>query len=128
MFYRKPISTETSSIFGSVSADDVANTLREILLSSQDEEAMLVRVEPRDVRFVVSVDAKANESQKGEDGAVSTVDRIKALGRWEVDIIVRGSHGSNEPARRTHAAQEAAVAASSSVTVRKIVEVIAAQE
>ncbi|KAL1910390.1 hypothetical protein Sste5344_003639 [Sporothrix stenoceras] len=123
IFYRKPISSETSAIFGSVSADDVANMVREVLLASQDEEAMLVRVEPRDVHFIVP------ESQKTEEGdSASTVDRIKALGRWEVDIVVRGSQGSNEPARRTRAAQEAAAAASSSVTVRKIVEVIAAHE
>ena len=83
------------------------------------------------MRFVVPVDTFSSQSkqrQQGEDEHAPTADRVKALGRWEVDIIARGSHGNTEPTRRTHAAAEAAAAGSNMVPVRKIVEVVAAQE
>ncbi|CAK7216725.1 hypothetical protein SBRCBS47491_002925 [Sporothrix bragantina] len=117
IFYRKPISADNAAIFGSVSADDVAATLREVLQASGEEDALLMRVEPRDVRFVVPDAAAATpEQQQGaEDEQSSTVDRIKALGRWEVDIVVRGSHSGSAETRNVE-------------PVRKTVEVVATQE
>ncbi|KJR84067.1 uncharacterized protein SPSK_09689 [Sporothrix schenckii 1099-18] len=126
VFYRKPISTDTSAIFGSVSADDIANTLREVLQRSHDEEAALVRVEPRDVHFVVSMGTESKQRHQGDDEHAPTTDRVKALGRWEVNIVVRGN--SSEAARRVYAAEEATTSGGKSVTVRKIVEVVATQE
>ncbi|CAK7238480.1 hypothetical protein SEUCBS140593_010731 [Sporothrix eucalyptigena] len=114
VFYRKPISADTMAIFGSVSADDVATTLREVLQGSGDEDALLVRVEPRDVRFILP-EAATSQVTSGEVDQVSTVDRIKELGRWEVDILVRGSQGNTEGLRIVD-------------PVRKIVEVVATQE
>ncbi|CAK7210521.1 hypothetical protein SCUCBS95973_000811 [Sporothrix curviconia] len=117
IFYRKPISADNAAIFGSVSADDVAATLREVLQASGEEDALLVRVEPRDVRFVVAEAAPKEQQASGvEDEQASTVDRIKALGRWEVDIVVRGSHGTTSAETRNVE------------PVRKTVEVVATQE
>ncbi len=76
-----------------MSADDVAAAIRERLRG--DAEAGLIRVEGRDVRFVGL-----------EDGA----DRVKTLGRWEVEIAVRA---------------EATFRGPMPDPVRKIVEVIA---
>ncbi len=58
------------AVFGSVSAEDIAASIRQLL--GKDPEASLIRVEGRDVRFI-------------EDG----VERIKTLGRSEIEIVVR---------------------------------------
>ncbi|TPX17485.1 uncharacterized protein E0L32_003128 [Thyridium curvatum] len=60
------------AIFGSVSTHDVAATVRQILARADPEAGAVAVVEARDVKFVGL-----------EDG----VDRVKALGRWEVDIL-----------------------------------------
>ncbi|CAK7268233.1 hypothetical protein SEPCBS119000_002956 [Sporothrix epigloea] len=112
VFYRKPISAEGEAIFGSVSADDVATSLREVLQASGEEDALLVRVEPRDVKFVVP---EAEPKQQDGDEQSSTVDRIKALGRWEVEIVVHGSQSSSTEPKTVE-------------PVRKTVEVVATQE
>ncbi|CAK7270633.1 hypothetical protein SEPCBS57363_004201 [Sporothrix epigloea] len=111
VFYRKPILADGAAIFGSVSAEDVVTALREVLQASGDEDALLVRVEPRDVKFIVT---EATSLLDGDEQS-STVDRIKALGRWEVEIVVHGSQNSNSEPRSVE-------------PVRKAVEVIATQE
>ena len=110
-FFRKPISADAQGIFGSVSSDDVATALREVLRGSQDDEdVMLLHIEARDVRFIIPTDeapapapapaqtptATATEPSAAapatpESEETSTADRIKSLGRWEVEITVRGS-------------------------------------
>lgn len=82
-----------------------------MLQASGDEDALLVRVEPRDVKFIVT---EATSPLDGNEQS-STVDRIKALGRWEVEIAVHGSQNSNTEPRSVE-------------PVRKAVEVIATQE
>ncbi|EPE09233.1 ribosomal protein l9 rnase h1 [Ophiostoma piceae UAMH 11346] len=110
-FFRKPISADAQGIFGSVSSDDVATALREVLRGSQDDEdVMLLRIEARDVHFIIPTDeapaptptptptqapapteSSAAAPAAPESEETSTADRIKSLGRWEVEITVRGS-------------------------------------
>ncbi|KAJ9157360.1 hypothetical protein NKR23_g736 [Pleurostoma richardsiae] len=82
------------AIYGSVSANDVAALIRDRLLRSGDAEAARITLDGAHVRFVGLEDAGA--------------DRVKALGRWEVEILA-GGVGSMEP-------------------VRKVVEVVAEKE
>ncbi|OAA53786.1 Ribosomal protein L9 [Niveomyces insectorum RCEF 264] len=99
-FYRKPItsSADNTAIFGSVSADDVVATVRAVLHAAaaraDNKDAALVRVEPRDVRFVVPADAESS-------GNVAA-DRVKALGRWEVEIAARGTGAAAPTPVRRH--------------------------
>ncbi len=121
MFYRKPIAPGTAAIFGSVSADDVATAVREVLRASPEPDAALVRIEPRDVRFVAASDNR--------QAADSAPDRIKALGRWEVEIAVHGSqqqHGA-DAARSALAAAAASAIGGGVPFIRKTV-VVQAQE
>jgi len=62
---------QESSIFGSVSINDVISKIKELLAGHS--EASRVALEPENVRFVDL-----------EDGT----DRIKSLGRWQVTISV----------------------------------------
>lgn len=62
------------AIFGSVSTTDIANTIRELMAA--DPEGSRISLDPRDIRFVTE-----------DDG----VDRVKSLGRWEIDITPGGS-------------------------------------
>ncbi|KAK3362830.1 hypothetical protein B0T25DRAFT_575513 [Lasiosphaeria hispida] len=62
------------AIFGSVSVTDVANHIKELLMA--DLEASRISLGPENIRFV---------------GLPDNNDRIKALGRWEVNILVDGS-------------------------------------
>ena len=84
--------TAALAIFGSVSTTDIAAAIKEILVN--DTEAARIMLDGRDVRFVGM-----------EDGA----DRVKMLGRWEVEIIPRGEASGLE-------------------SVKKVVEVIAESE
>ncbi|EOO02434.1 putative fructose-bisphosphate aldolase protein [Phaeoacremonium minimum UCRPA7] len=84
--------TAALAIFGSVSTTDIAAAIKEILV--HDTEAARIMLDGRDVRFVGM-----------EDGA----DRVKMLGRWEVEIIPRGEASGLE-------------------SVKKVVEVIAESE
>lgn len=77
-----------------------------------------MHIEARDVRFVV-----ADAEGASQDDNAPTVDRIKALGRWEVDIVARGAQGKNDTASVTRSDL-----AKNAVPVRKIVEVVAAEE
>jgi len=66
--------SEPVGIFGSVSTTDIVNYIRGILSSEPD--TAYFSLEPADIHFLGL-----------EDG----VDRLKALGRWEVEISVSGS-------------------------------------
>lgn len=69
------------AIFGSVSITDIINRIKGLLV--EDVEGSLIALEPTSIRFL----------GLGED-----TDRIKFLGRWEVEIHV----GSTvEPVRKT---------------------------
>lgn len=65
-------------MFGSVSAEDVAAEIRSLL--SGDAEAGLVRVDARDIKWV---------------GVADGADRIKTLGRWDIEIAVRDAPGDS---------------------------------
>lgn len=77
--------TAALAIFGSVSTTDIAAAVRELLVA--DPEAARIMLDGRDVRFV---------GMPKEDGA----DRVKMLGRWEVEIIPRGEAHGLEPVRK----------------------------
>jgi len=83
---------DAAALFGSVSTEDIALKIREL---TRQSEASQVRVGGRDVRFV---------------GLDSAVDRVKTLGRWEIDISL-GAQWSGSNAQ----------------PLRRVVEVVAAQ-
>ncbi len=91
MFVEDPaIANAPVAVFGSVSPEDVALRIRELLHSSsgvEGAEARLIRVEARDVRSL----------QDGPDN------KIKTLGRFEAEIAVVRSDAAGtapEPIRR----------------------------
>ncbi|EFW99060.1 hypothetical protein CMQ_4912 [Grosmannia clavigera kw1407] len=101
VFARRPITAASTAIFGSVSADDVATALRAALHAVDDgssDETGRLRVEGRDVRFVVDGEAFGDAASSSE--AEATADRVKALGRWEVEIAVRGGGVATAPVRK----------------------------
>ncbi|KAK0730569.1 hypothetical protein B0H67DRAFT_639057 [Lasiosphaeris hirsuta] len=78
----------TLAIFGSVSVTDVVNHVKKLLMA--DLEASRISLGPENIRFV---------------GLLDNSDRVKALGRWEVEISVDGSgsvdkNGSLKPVRK----------------------------
>ena len=68
-----PKESQEVSIYGSVSATDIAENLRAIL--AEDSEGSRVVLTPEDIVFV----------HKGEEK-----DRVKHLGSFEIDIRVKG--------------------------------------
>ncbi|KAK3941820.1 hypothetical protein QBC46DRAFT_381511 [Diplogelasinospora grovesii] len=79
----------TQGIFGSVSATDIVNEIKKVLMA--DVEASRIPLEPENIRFV---------------GVEGEADRLKALGRWEVEISITspGSDGKSaglKPVRKT---------------------------
>ncbi|KAK1757566.1 hypothetical protein QBC47DRAFT_376380 [Echria macrotheca] len=95
-FARKPVTPSISpliqassgdpsgAIFGSVTTLDVANEIKRLLGSELDASPLLLG--PDDIRFV--------DLEEGSD-------RIKALGRWAVDIAVQDQQGDVRPIRRS---------------------------
>ena len=71
-----PAESDSAALFGSVSTEDVAVEIRSILQA--DQEAGLVRVDARDVKFL---------------GVGEGADRVKTLGRWNIEIVVRDAPG-----------------------------------
>jgi hypothetical protein len=67
----EPSTTLEVALFGSVSTEDIALEVRQLLL--KDLETSLVRIESRDIQII---------------GMEAVQDRVKTLGRWEVDIRV----------------------------------------
>jgi ribosomal protein L9 len=76
--------TETLAIFGSVSTTDIANHIKGLLV--EDTEASRISLEPGSIRFV---------------GLEEHTDRVKTLGRWEVEISVGTAADTGlEPVRK----------------------------
>lgn len=69
------------AIFGSVSATDIVAHIKGLLV--EDAEGSRIALEPESIRFV---------------GLEEETDRIKALGRWDIEISVGGS--GLEPVRK----------------------------
>jgi hypothetical protein len=80
----------TQGIFGSVSATDIVNEIKKVLMA--DVEASRIPLEPENIRFV---------------GVEGETDRLKALGRWEVEISITspgssaGKSAGLKPVRKT---------------------------
>ncbi|PNS19419.1 hypothetical protein CAC42_2596 [Sphaceloma murrayae] len=92
--FKRQVQEGGKAIFGSVSAGDVVERVREAM--GENEEASRVVVGDDDVRFV---------HVKGENGQEGIVDRVKALGQYKVEIGVKGADGSVSRSVRVLAAE-----------------------
>lgn len=80
----KPSKPRLTTIFGSVSTADIAESIKAVL--AQTKEGARVVVGPEDINIVVQESALAEDHTNGIEG-----DRIKALGDFQVEIRVKGA-------------------------------------
>ena len=84
-----------TTIFGSVSTADVAESIKAVLVETRDGARVVIGAE--DITIVQKEDVEKERQERGVEG-----DRLKALGEFQIEVRVKGG----DPVMRTVSVRE----------------------